>query len=48
MASPTHRAIILSAAYRDAGVGLRPALPRVLRAGSRGATYAMEFATGGV
>jgi uncharacterized protein YkwD len=44
MASPSHRAIILTRAYRDAGVAIRPALPRVLRAGSRGATYAMEFA----
>ncbi len=43
MASPPHRAIILTAAYRDAGVAVTPALPGVLRAGQSGATYAMEF-----
>lgn len=43
MASPPHRAIILSAVYRDAGVAATPALPGVLRAGRGGATYAMEF-----
>jgi uncharacterized protein YkwD len=44
MASPPHRAIILTAEYRDAGVAVKPALPSVLGAGRRGATYAMEFA----
>ncbi len=44
MASPSHRAIILTAEFRDAGVAVKPALPGVLRAGRRGATYAMEFA----
>jgi uncharacterized protein YkwD len=44
MASPPHRAIILTAQYRDAGVAVRPSLPRVVGAGSHGATYAMEFA----
>jgi uncharacterized protein YkwD len=43
MASPPHRAIILTAAYRDAGVAVTPALPGVLRARQGGATYAMEF-----
>ncbi len=43
MASPPHRAIILTAAYRDAGIAVTPALPGVLRAGQSGATYAMEF-----
>lgn len=43
MASPPHRAIILTAAYRDAGVAVTPALPGVLRAGQSGGTYAMEF-----
>ncbi len=43
MACPPHRAIILTAAYRDAGVAVTPALPGVLRAGQSGATYAMEF-----
>jgi uncharacterized protein YkwD len=43
MASPPHRAIILTGNYRDAGVAVEPALPGVLRAGHSGATYAMEF-----
>jgi uncharacterized protein YkwD len=43
MASPPHRAIILTATYRDAGVAVTPALPGVVRAGQSGATYAMEF-----
>jgi uncharacterized protein YkwD len=44
MASPPHRAIMLSAEYRDAGVAVAPALPSVLGAGSRGAVWAVEFA----
>ena len=44
MASPPHRAIILSAEFRDAGVAIDPGLPGVLHAGRTGATYAMEFA----
>jgi uncharacterized protein YkwD len=43
MASPPHRAIILTGYYRDAGVAVEPALPGVLRVGRSGATYAMEF-----
>jgi len=43
MASPPHRAIILTAAYRDAGVAVAPAVPGVVRAGQSGGTYAMEF-----
>jgi uncharacterized protein YkwD len=43
MASPPHRAIILTGAYRDAGIAVQPAVPSVLRAGHSGATYAMEF-----
>jgi uncharacterized protein YkwD len=43
MASPPHRAIILTGYYRDAGVGVDPGLPGVLRAGHQGGTYAMEF-----
>jgi uncharacterized protein YkwD len=43
LASPPHRKIILDGEYRDAGVAVEPALPRVLGAGQRGATYAMEF-----
>jgi uncharacterized protein YkwD len=44
MASPPHRAVILTNEYRDAGVAVKPAVPGVLRAGQAGATYAMEFA----
>jgi uncharacterized protein YkwD len=44
MASPPHRAIILTGGYRDAGVAVKPALPGVLGAGTHGGTYAMEFA----
>jgi uncharacterized protein YkwD len=43
MTSPPHRANILSEEYRDAGVAVTPAVPGVLRVGSRGATYAFEF-----
>ncbi len=43
MASPPHRAVILTAAYRDAGVAVTPAVPLVLRPDRPGATYAMEF-----
>jgi uncharacterized protein YkwD len=43
MASAPHRAIILTAEYRDAGVAVEQGLPGVLRAGRHGATYAMEF-----
>jgi uncharacterized protein YkwD len=43
MASPPHRAIILSGEYRDAGVAVKPALPNVLARGSAGAVYAVEF-----
>jgi uncharacterized protein YkwD len=43
MASPPHRAVILTSEYRDAGVAVKPAVPGVLRAGHPGATYAMEF-----
>jgi uncharacterized protein YkwD len=43
MASPPHRAIILTGYYRDAGVAAKPAVPGVLGGGRSGATYAMEF-----
>lgn len=43
MASPPHRAVILTSKYRDGGVAVEPALPGVLQKGSAGATYAMEF-----
>jgi uncharacterized protein YkwD len=44
MASPPHREIILTGEYRDAGVGVTPAVPHVLGQGLPGATYAIEFA----
>jgi uncharacterized protein YkwD len=43
MSSPPHREIILTASFRDAGVGVAPAVPSVLRRGQHGATYAVEF-----
>jgi uncharacterized protein YkwD len=45
MRSPPHREIILTPEFRDAGVGVAPAVPSVLRHGNRGATYAVELAT---
>jgi uncharacterized protein YkwD len=44
MASPGHREIILTGAFRDAGVAVDPALPPRLGAGHAGATYAIELA----
>jgi uncharacterized protein YkwD len=43
MGSPPHRQIILTAAYRDAGVGVTAAVPSILGQGWLGATYAVEF-----
>jgi uncharacterized protein YkwD len=43
MASPPHREIMLSSEYRDAGAAVTPAVPTILGAGARGATYAIEF-----
>jgi uncharacterized protein YkwD len=43
LASPPHREIMLSGEYRDAGVAVTPAVPTILGAGGRGATYAIEF-----
>jgi uncharacterized protein YkwD len=43
MESPPHRRIILTAVYRDAGVGVAPSVPAELGAGSPAATYAVEF-----
>jgi uncharacterized protein YkwD len=45
MASPPHRAIILTTTWRDTGAAVAPAAPARLADGERGATYAMEFAT---
>ncbi len=43
MASPPHRAIILTSAYRDVGVGVAPAVPAEFGSGWAGGTYAVEF-----
>jgi uncharacterized protein YkwD len=43
MASPPHRQIMLSGEFHDAGVAVSSVLPSVLRAGRRGAVYAVEF-----
>jgi uncharacterized protein YkwD len=47
MNSPPHRHIMLTAAYRDAGVGASPSVPSALGAGPLGGTYAVEFGTRG-
>jgi uncharacterized protein YkwD len=47
MDSPPHRQIILTAAFRDAGIGVAPAVPTVIGAGTLGATYAVEFGARG-
>ena len=44
MHSPPHREVILTGAFRDVGVGVSPAVPSILGHGTRGATYAVEFA----
>ncbi len=44
MASPAHRAIILTRSFNDAGVGVTPAVPSAGAGGEPGATYAIEFA----
>lgn len=43
MASPPHRRIMLTARFRDVGVGAAPAAPSALAAGQPGATYTVEF-----
>lgn len=43
MESPPHRQIILTGVYRDAGVGVAPAVPTRFSAGWLGGTYAVEF-----
>jgi uncharacterized protein YkwD len=44
MRSPPHREVILTGIFRDAGVGVSPAVPSIVGHGERGATYAVEFA----
>jgi uncharacterized protein YkwD len=43
MHSPPHRAIILTGAYRDVGVGVAPAIPSELGSSWTAGTYAVEF-----
>jgi uncharacterized protein YkwD len=43
LASAPHREIMLGGEYRDAGVAITPAVPAMLHARGRGATYAIEF-----
>jgi len=43
MESPPHRAIILTGAYHDAGVGASPSVPSGFSAPWHGGTYAAEF-----
>jgi uncharacterized protein YkwD len=43
MNSPPHREIILTARFRDVGVGVTPAAPSSLAQGLSGATYTLEF-----
>jgi uncharacterized protein YkwD len=45
MESPPHRAIILTAGYRDAGVGVSPSVPSGFSGRWHGGTYAAEFGT---
>jgi uncharacterized protein YkwD len=45
MASPPHRQIMLTAGFRDVGVGAAPAAPPALAEGQAGATYTVEFGT---
>lgn len=47
MLSPAHREVILTAAFRDVGVGVSPAVPAIVGHGQQGATYAVEFAARG-
>jgi len=43
MHSPPHREIILTARFRDIGVGVTPAAPSSLAEGLQGATYTLEL-----
>jgi uncharacterized protein YkwD len=47
MHSPPHRAIILTGAYRDVGVGVAPAIPPALGSSGTAGTYAVEFGARG-
>lgn len=41
--SPPHRRIILTAGYRDIGIGVAPAVPTSVTGAALGATYTVEF-----
>jgi len=43
MRSPPHRRIILTGEYRDAGVGVIPAVPAAVGGGLGGATWTVDF-----
>jgi uncharacterized protein YkwD len=43
--SPPHREIMLTPAYRDAGIGASPSVPSALGSSWLGGTYAVEFGT---
>jgi uncharacterized protein YkwD len=43
MASPEHRANILSVSFRDTGIGVVPEVPSALGGGQAGATYTQDF-----
>jgi uncharacterized protein YkwD len=43
LASPPHRKIMLATEFRDVGVAVTPAVPTVVSASRRGATYAIEL-----
>jgi uncharacterized protein YkwD len=43
--SPPHREIMLTPAYRDAGIGASPSVPSTLGSRWLGGTYAVEFGT---
>jgi uncharacterized protein YkwD len=47
MLSPPHRRVILTGAFRDAGVGVAPYVPSVVGGGRGGATWTVEFGTRG-
>jgi uncharacterized protein YkwD len=47
MQSPPHRRIILTRAYTQAGVGVKPLLPAVLELPASGATYTLDVSAPG-
>ncbi len=43
MNSPEHRENILNGEYRDSGIGVAAAAPRIFSGGQAGATYTQDF-----